>query len=163
MDLDFFKQLMEQIQKSEQNKKNKNKELAKLAKAQRRVQRKVRGTFFFFNIKSVHLFMIYSFFWTSSHAELHYFLMQHLKERKWTLHRIRTVMWWLEKRRMRTSQMMEEVIPVQRNAEEEGRILQTGESRGPMERVCIGTIEKNNNNFHCLVKSPDELEITAYA
>ncbi len=26
-----------------------------------------------------------------------------------------------------------------------------------------GTIEKNNNNFHCLVKSPDELEITAYA
>lgn len=64
---------------------------------------------------------------------------------------------------MRTSQMMEEVIPVQRNAEEEGRILQTGESRGRMERVCNGTIEKNNNHFHCLVKSPDELEITAYA
>ncbi|XP_058613810.1 transcription factor TFIIIB component B'' homolog isoform X3 [Onychostoma macrolepis] len=43
LDLDFFKQLMEQILKNEQNKKNKNKELVKLAKAQRRVQRKVRA------------------------------------------------------------------------------------------------------------------------
>jgi len=32
--------------------------------------------------------------------------------------------------------MMEEVISLQRNTEEEGRILQTGESRGRMERVC---------------------------
>ncbi|XP_059398865.1 transcription factor TFIIIB component B'' homolog isoform X3 [Carassius carassius] len=43
LDLDFFKKLMEQILKDEENKKNKNKELVKLAKAQRRVQRKVRA------------------------------------------------------------------------------------------------------------------------
>ncbi len=59
MDLDFFKRLMEHIKKTEQNKKSKNKEFAKLAKAQRRVQRKVRGQFF--NVKSFHLFMISSF------------------------------------------------------------------------------------------------------
>uniref|UniRef100_A0A8C1WLW8 Myb-like domain-containing protein n=1 Tax=Cyprinus carpio TaxID=7962 RepID=A0A8C1WLW8_CYPCA len=43
LDLDFFKKLMEQILKEEENKKNKNKELVKLAKAHRRVQRKVRA------------------------------------------------------------------------------------------------------------------------
>ncbi|XP_043077107.1 transcription factor TFIIIB component B'' homolog isoform X3 [Puntigrus tetrazona] len=43
LDLDFFKKLMEQILKKEENKKNKNKELVKLAKAQRRVQRNVRA------------------------------------------------------------------------------------------------------------------------
>ncbi|XP_026090177.1 transcription factor TFIIIB component B'' homolog isoform X3 [Carassius auratus] len=43
LDLDFFKKLMEQILKAEENKRNKNKELVKLAKAQRRVQRKVRA------------------------------------------------------------------------------------------------------------------------
>ncbi|XP_016311536.1 transcription factor TFIIIB component B'' homolog isoform X4 [Sinocyclocheilus anshuiensis] len=43
LNLDFFKKLMEKILKDEENKKNKNKELVKLAKAQRRVQRKVRA------------------------------------------------------------------------------------------------------------------------
>ncbi|RXN12954.1 transcription factor TFIIIB component B-like protein [Labeo rohita] len=43
LDLDFFKNLMEQILKNEEKKKSKNKELVKLAKAQRRVQRKVRA------------------------------------------------------------------------------------------------------------------------
>ncbi|KAL1253272.1 hypothetical protein QQF64_017965 [Cirrhinus molitorella] len=43
LDLDFFKTLMEQILKDEENKKSKNKALGKLAKAQRRVQRKVRA------------------------------------------------------------------------------------------------------------------------
>ncbi|XP_056114314.1 transcription factor TFIIIB component B'' homolog isoform X2 [Rhinichthys klamathensis goyatoka] len=43
LDLDFFKKLMEQVLKDEENKKNKNKELIKLAKAQSRVQRKVRA------------------------------------------------------------------------------------------------------------------------
>ncbi|KAK7143231.1 hypothetical protein R3I93_014405 [Phoxinus phoxinus] len=44
LDLDFFKKLMEQVLKDEENKKNKNKVLLKLAKAQSRVQRKVRAT-----------------------------------------------------------------------------------------------------------------------
>ncbi|XP_073680707.1 uncharacterized protein [Garra rufa] len=44
LDLDFFKNFMEQILKDEENKKSKNKRLVKLAKAQRRVQRKVRAT-----------------------------------------------------------------------------------------------------------------------
>ncbi|XDV38402.1 hypothetical protein PO909_007820 [Leuciscus waleckii] len=44
LDLDFFKKLMEQVLKDEEKKKNKNKELIKLAKAQSRVQRKVRAT-----------------------------------------------------------------------------------------------------------------------
>ncbi|XP_048021075.1 transcription factor TFIIIB component B'' homolog isoform X4 [Megalobrama amblycephala] len=43
LDLDFFKKLMEQVLKDEESKKNKNKELTKLAKAQGRVQRKVRA------------------------------------------------------------------------------------------------------------------------
>ncbi|XP_051771987.1 transcription factor TFIIIB component B'' homolog isoform X4 [Ctenopharyngodon idella] len=43
LDLDFFKKLMEQVLKDEESKKNKNKELIKLAKAQGRVQRKVRA------------------------------------------------------------------------------------------------------------------------
>jgi len=38
---------------------------------------------------------------------------------------------------MRTSQMMEEVIPLQRNTGEKGQTLHRGESRGQMERVCF--------------------------
>lgn len=44
LDLDFFKKLMEQVLKAEENKKNKNKALIKLAKAQSRVQRKLRAS-----------------------------------------------------------------------------------------------------------------------
>ncbi|XP_077050125.1 uncharacterized protein LOC143697070 isoform X2 [Siphateles boraxobius] len=44
LDLDFFKKLMEQVLKDEENKKKKNKELIKLVKAQSRYQRKVRAT-----------------------------------------------------------------------------------------------------------------------
>lgn len=60
---------MEQILKDEENKKNKNKELVKLAKAHRRVQRKVRGQFFFFfTFLSVRLFMIHLFLDKFSYA-----------------------------------------------------------------------------------------------
>lgn len=61
LDLDFFKKLMEQVLKDEESKKNKSKELTKLAKAQGRVQRKVRGklllTFNLFKIHSLDKFL----------------------------------------------------------------------------------------------------------